>query len=125
MTALSIAKVGAPFSDQPRLATSSVGEAVGVGTIGDGLEGAETLPDSFGEIVGVGVGVGEAIGVGDGVGVDVETSVGVGEGVGVSVGLGLCPNENSAMRNALEANPPARNFFRITSEGVECKMRQG
>ena len=102
-----------------------------------GAIGPETVPDSLGEIVGVrdgvgdavgagdgvgvdvetgvGVGVGDAVGVGDGVGVDVETSVGVGEAVGVSVGLGLCPNENSAMRNALKANPPARNCFRITS----------
>src|ERR1700730_4579728 len=80
-----------------------------------GAIGPETVPDSFGEIVGVRVGVGDAVGVGDGVGVDVETSVGVGEAVGVSVGLGLCPNENSAMRNALKANPPARNCFRITS----------
>src|ERR1700730_18452565 len=75
--------------------------------------GPETVPDSLGEIVGVRVGVG--VGVGDAVGVDVETSVGVGEAVGVSVGLGLCPNENSAIRNAPEANPPARNCFRITS----------
>ena len=80
-----------------------------------GAIGPETVPDSLGEIVGVRVGVGEAVGVGDGVGVDVETSVGVGEAVGVWVGLGLCPNENSAMRNALKANPPARNCFRITS----------
>ena len=71
------------------------------------VDGTETVPDSFGLIVAVRVGVG--------VGVDVETSIGVGEVVGLSVGLGFCPNENRAMRNALNANPPASNCFRITS----------
>src|SRR6266851_2526969 len=110
ITAWSIRKTGAPFSDQPRslspsaAAWTAIGVAEGDGEItGDApkLDGNETVPASLGVIVAVTLGIG--------VGVDVETSIGVGEAVGLSVGLGLCPNENRAMRNALNANPPASN----------------
>ena len=102
--------MGEPRSDQPKLATSSVGGGDGGGTIGDGpprLVGTETVPASVGVMVAVTLGIG--------VGVAVDTSIGVGATVGVSVGLGLCPNESSAIRNALKTNPAAKNCFRITS----------
>src|SRR5438128_9229933 len=47
ITACSTVNLGEPFSDQPKLATSSVGSGDGASTIGDGpprLVGTETVP---------------------------------------------------------------------------------
>ena len=64
----------------------------------------------------VGLGVAVEINTGGVVGVGVgDNDDGVGVGVGESAGLGSCPNDRSAMRNALNASPAARYCFRITS----------
>jgi hypothetical protein len=92
--------MGAPFSDQPRslspsaAAWTAIGVAEGDGeTLGDApkVAGTDTVPDSFGIIVGVGGGV--SVGVGVGVAVEIRTGgvVGVGVAVGDSVGVGGCP----------------------------------
>src|SRR6266516_7033232 len=90
MTALSMVKLGAPFSDHSKLLDLStapgaveigVGKGVGVGVVRE--EGTATVPDSLGVFVGVGVGVAVEMRT-DGV-------VGVGVAVGDPVGVGGCP----------------------------------
>ena len=100
-------KVGAPFSDQVKVFVDSttpgaVVSSGGIETDGDGtgvpkLDGTETVPASFGPMLG------------EGVGVAVETSIGV--GMGVSDGLGGCPKATNASRDALRINP--RKLFRM------------
>lgn len=103
-------KVGAPFSDHPKLLELStapgwveIGDGKGVG-VGDVFreEGTETVPDSFGVIVGVGVGVGVAV--------EMRTGGAVGVGVGVavadSVGAGGCPKTTTMTPRSATTESP-------------------
>src|SRR5256885_1899 len=104
ITACSSLNLGEPCSDQPKLATSSVGGGDGGGTIGDGpprLVGTETVPASVGVIVAVTLGIR--------VGVVVDTSIGV--GCGVSGGVGVCASDNAAAKNAARPNPATKKCF--------------
>jgi hypothetical protein len=129
-TACSSVKNGAPFSDQPRslwpspAARTPIGVAEGDGepfSGVDNVEGTDTVPTSFGVMVGVTA----AVGVGVGVAVEIRTGadvdVGDGEGVGLSLGLGGCPNAIKAIKNAVKANPPANRFFRITVKASKVR----
>jgi hypothetical protein len=74
------------------------------------VDGTDTVPDSFGVIVGVGTGVGVGVVVGVGVGVAVEMRtggvVGVGVAVGDSVGVGGCPKTTTMTPRSATTESP-------------------
>ena len=90
------------------------------------LDGTETVPASFGDIVSEGVGLGEGVAVEIRVGVDDAVSVAaaggvigvpveVGVEVGVSVGVGGWANNSAVARNAARPNAARKNCFGITN----------
>ena len=68
------------------------------------VDGTDTVPDSFGLIVGVGAGVS----VGVGVAVEIRTGgvVGVGVAVGDSVGVGGCPKTTTMTPKSATTETP-------------------
>ncbi len=70
------------------------------------VEATETVPDSFGVIVGVGT----AVGVGVGVAVEMRTDgvvgVGVGAAVGDSAGVGGCPKTTTTTPRSATTETP-------------------
>ena len=72
------------------------------------VDGTDTVPDSFGAIVGVGTGAGVGVGVGVGVAVEMRTGVvvGVGVAVGDSVGVGGCPKTTTITPRSATTETP-------------------
>jgi len=72
------------------------------------VAGTDTVPDSFGIIVGVGAGVDVGVGVGVGVAVEMRTGgvVGVGVAVGVSVGVVGCPKATTMTPKSASTETP-------------------
>jgi len=70
------------------------------------VEGAETVPDSLGVIVGVGTGVGVGVGVAVEMRTDGVVGVGVDVAVGDSVGVGGCPKTTTMTPRSATTETP-------------------
>ena len=77
------------------------------------VEGAETVPDSFGVIVGVGTSVGVGVGVAVEMRTDGVVGVGVDVAVGDAVGVGGCPKTTTMTPRSATTETPYAKFFRI------------
>jgi hypothetical protein len=123
-------------------AWTAIGVAEGDGEMpGDApkVDGTDTMPASFGDIVseGVGLGLGVAVetstaddgGVDAGGGGVIGVPVGVGVEVGVSVGVGGWANNSAVARNAARPKAARKNCFAITNwergELDERRLKRG